>query len=260
MRNLHTVLATTALAATMSLPMLATASADPAAPRAGTLVELYTSQGCNSCPPANKLVGKLADRDGVVVLTFPVDYWDSLGWKDTFGSHAFTERQRAYATARGDDQVYTPQVVVNGLVHAVGSQADAVDSAITRTTAAVQPRQPKFDVTVKKSVISVSTGDAPSDTLDFLKSATVWLAEYRRTATVAIKRGENAGADLTYTNIVRKMTRVGEWKGKANTLSVTLNGKGDDRGPYDGAVVFLQKDSSGPVLAAVELPGIVATQ
>jgi hypothetical protein len=256
MLTVKTALTATAISVSGSLLLITPASADQTSPRAGTLVELFTSQGCSSCPPANDLVGTIANREGVVVLTFPVDYWDRLGWKDPFGSPAYTERQRAYAQTRGDSQVYTPQVVVNGLVHAVGSQPGAVDAAITNTTSAVEPQRPKFDVTIKQGVVSVATGDAPAGGIAALKNATVWLAEYRRTATTSVKRGENAGADLTYTNIVRRMTRLGDWNGKANTVSVNLKGqvKGDGDGRYDGAVVFLQKDSSGPVLAAVELP------
>ena len=104
-----------------------------AAPRA--VIELFTSQGCSSCPPADKLLATLAKDPDLIALSLPVDYWDRLGWKDTLAEHAFTERQQAYAAMRGDGQVYTPQAVVNGSEHAVGSQALAIETAVGETSA-----------------------------------------------------------------------------------------------------------------------------
>ena len=97
------------------------------------VLELFTSQGCSSCPPADRLFAKLADDPQFIVLSLPVDYWDRLGWKDTFAKHAFTERQRAYASARGDGQVYTPQAVVNGSEHANGANRRAIDASAETT-------------------------------------------------------------------------------------------------------------------------------
>ena len=94
------------------------------------VIELFTSQGCSSCPPADLLLGQFAKRDNVLALSFPVNYWDHLGWRDTLAKDAFNERQRGYAGARGDREIYTPQIVVNGLVHTVGSQKSAIEAAI----------------------------------------------------------------------------------------------------------------------------------
>ena len=107
-------------------------TAHAAPPRA--VIELFTSQGCSSCPPADKLLAGLAKDPDVIAISLPVDYWDRLGWKDTFAKHAFTERQQAYAAVRGDGQVYTPQAVVNGSEHVVGSQAAAIEAAIGATS------------------------------------------------------------------------------------------------------------------------------
>ena len=101
--------------------------------RPRTVIELFTSQGCSSCPPADKLLGQLAGRDDVIALTFPVDYWDYLGWKDTLASPAYSARQRAYARARGDGQVYTPQVVIDGAYHAVGSRPWETEKTIAKS-------------------------------------------------------------------------------------------------------------------------------
>lgn len=215
---------------------------------ASTVIELFTSQGCSSCPPADALLGKLADRDGVIALTMPVDYWDYLGWKDTLASPANSARQRHYASTRGDGQVYTPQVVVNGVKHAVGSYANDIDAAILEATAATQPWQAAFTVKYEKDVLQIQIPAMTNGA-----RGTVWLADYRHAASVAIERGENSGREITYTNVVRKLTPIGEWDGSAMSLSVKLadvTTKGSD-----GCVIFLQKGDGGPILGAVELRG-----
>src|SRR6516165_10211815 len=98
------------------------------------VVELFTSQGCSSCPPADKLLGELAKRDDLLALSLPIDYWDYLGWKDTLASHDFSERQREYAQSRGDGAVYTPQAVINGTDDMVGSDRSAIESAVKQAT------------------------------------------------------------------------------------------------------------------------------
>ncbi len=112
-----------------------TAAAQAKPPRA--VIELFTSQGCSSCPPADELLAKLATEDDLIALSLPVDYWDRLGWKDTLAKHAFTERQVAYSNVRGDGEVYTPQAVVNGKEHAVGSERSAIDAAIAETASSL---------------------------------------------------------------------------------------------------------------------------
>ncbi len=213
------------------------------------LIELFTSQGCSSCPPADRLLGEISSRTGVVALTFPVDYWDYLGWKDTFASPANTARQKAYAAARGDGEVYTPQVVINGVVHAVGSRPDAVDAAIAAASAQVQAWRAPLSADVVKGVLNVSAGAAPGG--PEAKAGTIWVAEYRSIASVAVKRGENSGSKLSYHNLVRRLAKVGDWDGTAATYKVNLAGKNSSSN--DGCVVFLQRGNGGPIVAAVEL-------
>ena len=119
-----------ALFLALSIPLFTVHQGAVAETRGQVVVELYTSQGCNSCPPADRLLGKLAARDDLVALTFNVDYWDYLGWKDTLAQPAHTERQRHYAAALHNRSVYTPQIVIGGRQHAVGSDAAAVEAAI----------------------------------------------------------------------------------------------------------------------------------
>ena len=216
---------------------------------AESVVELFTSQGCSSCPPADALAGKLTSRDGVIVLSLPVDYWDYLGWKDTFAQHAFSERQRLYARARGDGQVYTPQVVVNGLQHAVGSEPDSIDAAIAATRTALQGKTVALKLVPDADGLTVELGDAPAGLGS--PKANIVLADFTRSADVKIGRGENGGHKVTYYHIVRKLTSVGAWTGKAQSLHLS---KADlTAGGSDGCAVFLQSGASGPILAAAQV-------
>ncbi|MGQ4273646.1 DUF1223 domain-containing protein [Terrihabitans sp. B22-R8] len=200
---------------TLSLPALVLAlttvfagTSAVAEPRA--VVELFTSQGCAASPKADSLLSDLLKRGDVAVLTFPVDYWDYLGWKDTFGDPAHTARQRAYARARSDRKVYTPQIMVNGVVPAVGSDRTAVEKAIDETLAGAEVLQIPIEVEEAGGQIAVEIGDHPAS-----PDAEVWLFALSRTKTVEIAGGENAHRKITYTNVVRRMTRLGAWAGKA---------------------------------------------
>lgn len=217
--------------------------------RAKAVVELFTSQGCSSCPPADKLLGKLAQRDDVIALTFPVDYWDYLGWKDTLASPAFSARQRAYAKARRDGQVYTPQMVVDGAYHAVGSQAYAVKQTILKSLAATKHSRVPMKIWAEGDSIIITAGDAAPGMR--VKPATVWLALVKDAETVKIERGENRGETITYYNVVRELTPVGQWNGKAVTIKLPkhhLMNRGSD-----SCTVLLQQDTAGPVIAAAEM-------
>ncbi len=213
------------------------------------VVELFTSQGCSSCPPADKLLGELAERDDVIALTLPVDYWDYLGWKDTLASPAYTKRQEAYARRRGDRQVYTPQMVVNGRMHVIGSHRDRVLDAIVEANASPDVW---IDVglSVDRETIMVSAAAAPadSDTPD----ATVWLLLTSKSEEVNISRGENGGRSITYSNVVRMMMPVGSWSGDAIEISLP---RADLMEGYDGCAVLLQVDGAGPLLGASFLDG-----
>lgn len=216
------------------------AAAAPAeGPRA--VLELFTSQGCSSCPPADRLFEKLAHDPRYIVLSLPVDYWDRLGWKDTFARHEFTERQRAYAMVRGDKQVYTPQAVVNGAEHANGASLLAIEASAETTSA------PRLPVSARQTrgelEISVAGTGAGSP------YATIVIIPYLASREVAIGRGENARTKITYTNIGREIIRAGEWSGKPVTVMAPLP-KGET---YDGAVVLVQEgtiDNPGAIIGA----------
>jgi hypothetical protein len=203
------------------------------------VLELFTSQGCSSCPPADRLFAKLADDPQFIVLSLPVDYWDRLGWKDTFAKHAFTERQYAYAHARGDGQVYTPQAVVNGSEHANGANRRAIDASAETTSDLSVP----VGAERMGDDIVVSIGSAAPQT------ATIVVLPYLASREVAIGRGENAREKLTYTNIVRDIVPVGRWTGAAAKAAIPLK----DYTPYDGVVVLLQAgtpEHPGAILGA----------
>lgn len=210
------------------------------------VVELYTSQGCNSCPPADRLLGKLAERDDLITLTFNVDYWDYLGWKDTLASPANTERQRHYAAAMRNRTVYTPQMVIGGRQHAVGSDAAAVAAAIEaeqlRSTGAAILRLTHAD-----GRVIVSLAAAPKAGTN----ATVWLVRYDRRRDVPIERGENAGSKLVYHNVVRDMRPLGHWRGQA--MQMDLSRAELAEGGRDGCAIIVQKGPVGPILAAARI-------
>jgi hypothetical protein len=208
-------------------------AADAAHP---TVVELFQSQGCSSCPPAEANVGAISDRADVLALSFEVDYWDRLGWKDTFSKAAWTARQYAYAHAMGRDGVYTPQVVVNGRVEGDGLESGGLADLMRRgERSAGGP-----SVGISGGAVAVGAGPAPAG------GAEVWLARYiPHTVDVAIPRGENAGRTLPYKDVVREMVLIGHWRGEAE--SFPLPGGGEP-GLAEAAIV--QAAGSGPILAA----------
>jgi len=197
-------------AALMPLP------AGAAEPRA--VIELFTSQGCSSCPAADKLLGELSRDPTLITLSLPVDYWDYLGWKDTLALHGHSSRERAYADARGDREVYTPQVVVNGIVPVLGSDRAAIEQAIARTRQSAAPLTLPVTLTVADGKVSVSVPAAVGEHGD----AEVWLCPVTGKAQVAVERGENRGHTLTYTNVVRRWVKLGVWTGKAASFSVPV--------------------------------------
>ncbi|MEZ5922987.1 MAG: DUF1223 domain-containing protein [Hyphomicrobiaceae bacterium] len=213
------------------------------------VVELFTSQGCSSCPAADEILGELAKRQDVIALSLPVDYWDYLGWRDTLASHEFTERQRSYALARGDGQVYTPQVVVNGLVHAVGSRLADIEAAMAATEAKLGTRRTSIALRMEADDIVVDIG-AATDAADPAEGR-ILLAMTTRSVEVPIARGENRGRTITYYNVVRKLTEIGRWTGAAQSIHVS---KSEYAGAEsDGCVVLLQTGAVGPIVAAAQL-------
>ncbi|RUT96656.1 DUF1223 domain-containing protein, partial [Mesorhizobium sp. USDA-HM6] len=192
------LLAGAALAAT-----LGAASAQPL-----TVVELFTSQGCSSCPPANANLIKVKDQQGVLALSFNVTYWDYLGWKDTFGRQEFTQRQVNYEPPLGHDGPFTPQVVVNGSADVIGAKPGEIQRLIAESGRTRGP-----DISLSSSKVSIGAGKAPGGAAD------VWLVRYTKgVIEVPVARGENTGRTLPHANVVRKLQRLGRWNGAATTL------------------------------------------
>jgi hypothetical protein len=218
------------------------------------LLELFTSQGCSSCPPADKLLGEFAADSSIVALSLPIDLWDYLGWKDTLALPGHSLRQRAYARVRGDRQVYTPQMVVNGVTHVVGSDRAAIDKAIAQTDR-------EAGVMSVPVVLSAAGGDfgvtlkPAAAALNEVADAEVWLCPLSSAVAVSIGRGENGGRTITYHNVVRGWRKLGAYNGGEATWSVPLSQIAD--GHVDGAAVIVQQGSRekpGLVLGAALLP------
>jgi hypothetical protein len=216
------------------------AAAEPS-PRA--VVELFTSQGCSSCPPADELFTELAREPDLITLTLPVDYWDRLGWKDTLARHAFTERQEAYADVRGDDDLFTPQAIINGRESAEGAERNQIERAADATAASLKV---PLSVARKGDNVVLSVGAAAGAPKS---PAVVLLLPYYASREVAIGRGENARRKVTYTNVVRDIRIVGDWTGAPVTQAIPAAELKD----YDGVVVLLQQGSPqkpGAILGA----------
>jgi len=219
------------------------------AAEAKTVIELFTSQGCNSCPPADRLLGELAADDRLIALSLPVDYWDYLGWRDTLALHSHTIRQKAYAETRGDRQVYTPQVVINGVAQTIGSDRYAIEGAITKAQAKNKLTVPvSLKLNATHIEIEIGAGAALGSV------ASIWMIGVAQKTPVAITRGENRGKTITYHNAVRSWQRIGQWKGKSVRTTVPIveiAGAG-----ADAAVVFVQAgmvEGPGPIRGAAML-------
>jgi hypothetical protein len=196
----------------LALAILAFTAPAVAQDKPRAVIELFTSQGCSSCPPADKLMNELAKDPSLIVITLPVDYWDYLGWKDTLAHASFTHRQKAYSAQRGDRQVYTPQAVINGAVHAVGSERAAIDKAITGT----RQKALTLGLTIEK------TEGGYRAQLPATPGATgnVWLIPTVRERSVQIGRGENTGRSITYANVARGVTRLTAWNGDGQSIEI----------------------------------------
>ena len=226
----------------------ASASDTGPAARPIAVVELFTSQGCANCPPADAFLGELAREREVVALSYPVDYWDYMGWKDTAARPEFTRRQKGYAHTRGDRDVYTPQVVVNGRKRLVGSDREGI-----RREIAVGDGE-RHDLSVEVGIecgsealrVRLPEAAAPEGV-----HASVWLVRFDLARSVTIGRGENHGRTLTYTNLVRSLQPIGMWKGRAATIELPRPETQGD--PNFGCAVLVQADKDdqpGPILGA----------
>lgn len=237
--------------AVLALPVLvaaATAAQAGDAPKA--FVELFTSQGCASCPPADALIGELAQREDVLAVTMPVTLWDYLGWHDTLASDTLTKRQMAYSVARGDRDIYTPQVVVNGHTAVLGSDVGAIRAEMKRDENALTV---PIDLELLNGVLRITVGEGEAEA----KHATLWLLVVDEEVSVPIDAGENRGRELVYHNVVRHMRPIGMWKGESMTFDLPLNDV--ERAADVGCVVIAQVDTfkgPGRVIGAAELDRI----
>jgi hypothetical protein len=213
------------------------------------VVELFTSQGCSSCLPADALMAELSQRPGVIALSLHVDYWDYLGWRDTLGSPDCAQRQRDYARRRGDGQVYTPQAVINGQAEVIGSDRQGVLEAIARERANERRTFVPVAITGGKRELVIEVAAAPGERLPL--EATVWVVSVVPEVVIDIERGENAGRTVAYGNVVRKIMPVGMWHGDALSLmlpkaAILSNGT--------VCAALLQLDGTGPILGAAWMP------
>jgi hypothetical protein len=240
MRTLGAILAFAAM-------LLAAAGPVSAAAKRPVVVELYTSQGCSSCPPADALLWKLADRKDVIALSLPITYWDMLGWKDTFASDANTRRQKAYAQVMGHGGVYTPQMIVDGVNDLVGSHEAEVNATIDARAADQRAVPVTLSATPRELHVTVGAGGERGD------DATIWVLQVMAKASVAIHAGENEGRSMTYRNIVRDVRAVGVWKGQAVSLDLPRQEIAND--PRDAIVVLVQENGYGRIIGATMLGG-----
>jgi hypothetical protein len=221
------------------------AHADPRA-----VVELFTSQGCSSCPPADKLMGDLSNDPSIITLSMPIDYWDYLGWKDTLADSRFSARQKAYSHMRGDRDVYTPQAVVNGSVHVIGSDRAGIEGAIGETDKLGEVMSVPVSMTVTGKQINVSVA-GPRNASAVPMHGEVWICSVSKAVPIAIGRGENRGREITYHNVVRNLLKVGDWNGGPDSWSVPL--ENISREGVDAAAVYVQdgsREKPGPMLGA----------
>ncbi|MBY0511897.1 MAG: DUF1223 domain-containing protein [Rhodospirillaceae bacterium] len=208
------------------------------------LVELFTAQGCPSCPQADEVLTHLAKRDDIVALAFHVDYWDNTGWRDRFALPEAKTRQNGYRRAFRHQQVFTPQMVINGTVDTPGQALEGVDKILSL----IRARTPQGPVLTmgrdSATMLDVSIGAAPA-----WDDAVVWMATFDRTHTVDIKRGKNRGKTVTNVNIVRELRNLGPYSGQLwkKTIDVTAVP------PEQGIAVWLQPKDQGPVASAAFL-------
>jgi hypothetical protein len=212
-------------------------------------VELYTSEGCSSCPPAEAQIGRLAKQDDIIALAFHVDYWDDLGWRDRFGLPEAVTRQRQYARSLHLSSVYTPQLVIDGQRDLVGGGNDGTIARSARAaggggSSGRQPGVP-LDVAVQNGSLMVTLGAQPQQA-----ACDVLLVGYLPEASSRVTRGENAGRELHEFNIVRSVRTLGNWNGEGRSFKVPLTSLPADA---TGVAVLVQQRDQGPIVGAASL-------
>ena len=224
------------------LMWLAVAGPALAQTASGTVVELYTSQGCSSCPPADDYLRELASEPGVIALALHVDYWDYIGWADAFADPKFTKRQKAYAKAEGSNTIYTPQMIINGVDRVEGSDPARVDASLRRFQAAGNA------VTLQVMRQGANVVIRAQSNPPLANGVQVQLVRFIPKETVSIRTGENAGRIIDYYNIVTSWAVVGQWGG-SDDLQLTVPAGGGQ-----GIAVILQAEGPGRIYAAATLP------
>lgn len=212
--------------------------ASPVASSGDVVVELFTSQGCSSCPPADALLAEIVDREGIIALSLHVDYWDYLGWKDEFARAEFTQRQRGYASLAGSSYIYTPQMVIDGTSHIIGTKAMKLSDALMAHARRPEAAQVEAKRQGDKVRLRIEpAGETPG-------GLAIYVVSYAPSKTVSIRRGENAGRQMTYHNVVVGWQKLTDWDGGA-TLEATFPLERDTQ-----AAVIVQSGFSGPIIAA----------
>ncbi len=214
------------------------------------VVELFTSQGCSSCPPADELLARLSRQKNILALGFSVDYWNYLGWKDTLARPDCTIRQKKYNKSLGKSGVYTPQMIIQGRHDVIGSRENLVQNILDQTRTELQAQHPgpriifaeHGDMIDLKIGAGVREGDVP---------ATIWVIGYDFERTVNIKKGEMAGQVRKYRNVVQSIKHIGHWTGKEIKLALSKDNMGERQ--YDGYALILQNKETGPIIAAAKL-------
>ena len=235
-----------AAAVLLALSTGSASAEDVARPKA--VVELFTSQGCNSCPPADEMLGRLALEDDVIALAYHVDYWDYLGWKDTLASGENTARQQEYSRALGNRSVYTPQAIVNGRVHMNGAKQAKVKAAIERMAGTRSGMTVDVDVAYKGGSVIITTGSADTPVTD----AHVVLVYFHPASRVDIARGENKGRQFTFRNAVAGFHTAGMWHGVPAKYELPMS-EIAKRGAGGCAVLVQERTAGGlpgPILGA----------
>ncbi|MGJ3259629.1 MAG: DUF1223 domain-containing protein [Rhodospirillales bacterium] len=209
-----------------------------------TVIELYTSQGCSSCPPADAYLGVLAKRPDIIALSLHVDYWDYIGWQDPYALPGNTERQRAYARNLGMGYVYTPQMVIQGMAHTTGSDRGTVERLIRDLRGAK-----RLDLTLTRADGGFKV-DIPGGTFEN-ETGRILIAAYDAKHENDVSRGENSGRTLAHHNVVRDLVEVGSWDGKP--VSLTVTDKMVELGGRNGCAVLVQSVDSGRILGAAKI-------
>lgn len=242
---LHLLLGACAFVAAGALH--SSAASPPAPGPEPVLAELFTSQGCSSCPAADQIWADLQKRKDLVAISFNIDYWDYIGWKDTLAHRENTLRQQAYAKAMASRQVYTPQVIIDGKSDAVGNERRELLASLDARVAQTRGKRLPVRLTQSGNIVQIHV---PAGTT--ADPATVWIAHTSSVRKVTITLGENSGRTMTYTNVVRDLASAGTWNGQAMTLQVPVQPR--DKGEVtDGVAAWVQLGSHGQVLGAAQI-------